>query len=53
MACEYTDPDDVLSDAIIAGVGHVKVQERLLEQGSDFTLTKVLSIGRQYENSYS
>ena len=34
MDCEYTDPDDVLIDAIIDGVRHVKVQERLLDQGS-------------------
>ncbi|XP_062601691.1 uncharacterized protein K02A2.6-like [Saccostrea cucullata] len=74
MDCEYTNPDDVLIDAImdiceiapslksdvhcplfrkcpIAGVRHVKVQERLLDQGSDLTLAKALSIGRQYENS--
>nr|XP_022311305.1 uncharacterized protein K02A2.6-like [Crassostrea virginica] len=51
MDCEYTDPDDVLIDAIIAGVRHVKVQERLLDQGSDLTLANALSIGRQYENS--
>jgi hypothetical protein len=42
---------DVLIDAIIAGVRYVKVQERLLDQGSDLTLAKALSIGRQYENS--
>ena len=53
MDCEYTDPDDVLIDDIIAGVRHVKVQERLLDQGSDFILSKVLSIRRQYENSQS
>ena len=54
MDCEYTDPDDVLIDAlIIAGVRHAKVLERLLNQGSDFTFAKVLSIGRQYENSLS
>jgi hypothetical protein len=51
MDCEYGDPDDVLIDAIIAGVRHVKVQERLLDQGSDLTLAKALSIGQQYENS--
>ena len=53
MDCEYTDPDDVLIAAIIAGVRHVKVQERHLDQGSDLTLAKALSIGHQYENSQS
>ena len=48
----HVDPDDVLIDAIIAGVWHMKVQERLLDQGSDLT-PKALSIGRQYENSQS
>lgn len=51
MDCEYTDPEDVLIDCIIAGVRHMKVQERLLDQGSDLTLAKALTIGRQYENS--
>lgn len=51
MDCEYTDQEDVLIDCIIAGVRHMKVQERLLDQGSDLTLAKALSIGRQYENS--
>ena len=51
MDCEYTDTDDVLIDAIIAGVRHVKVQERFLDQGSDLTLAKPLSIGRQYDHN--
>lgn len=29
----------------------MKVQERLLDQGSDLTLAYALSIGRQYENA--
>ena len=49
--CEYTDPDDVLINAIITGVRHAQVLVRLLDQGSDLTLAKALSIGRQYENS--
>lgn len=32
MNCEYTDPEDILIDAIIAEVRHMKVQERLLDQ---------------------
>ena len=31
----------------------MKVQERLLDKGSDLTLAKALTIGRQYENSQS
>jgi len=31
MDCEYADPDDMLIDAIIAGVKEKRVQERLLE----------------------
>ena len=45
-----TVPDDVLIDAIIPEVKHVKVQERLLNQGSNPTVAKALSIGHQYEN---
>ena len=51
MDCDYTNPDDILVDAIIAGVRHIKVQERLLDQGNDLSLAKTLDIGRQYENS--
>lgn len=51
MDCEYTIPEDVLIDAIIAGVRHMKVQEILLDQVSDLTLAKALSISRQYANS--
>lgn len=51
MDCEYADTDDILVDAIIAGVAHTKVRERLLDQGHDLTLAKTLQIGRQYELS--
>ena len=51
MDCEYADTDDILIDAIIAGVAHKKVQERLLDQGQGLTLAKTLDIGRQYEMS--
>ncbi|XP_062574567.1 uncharacterized protein LOC134236415 [Saccostrea cucullata] len=51
MDCEYADTDDILIDAVIAGVSHKKVQERLLDQGQGLTLAKTLEIGRQYEMS--
>ncbi|XP_021374310.1 uncharacterized protein K02A2.6-like [Mizuhopecten yessoensis] len=51
MDCEYTDSNNVLIDLIIAGVKHKKVQERLLDQGQDITLTKAIQIGQQYELS--
>lgn len=53
MDCEYADTDDILIDAIIAGVAHKKVQERLLDQGQGLNLAKTLDIGRQYEMSQS
>ena len=51
MDCEYNDPDDILVDAIIDGVQHPRVQEKLLDQGQNLTLTKALEIGRQFEMS--
>ena len=46
MDCEYADTDDILIDAIIAGVSHRKAQERLLDQGQELSLAKTLEIGR-------
>lgn len=51
MDCEYTNPDDMLIDGIIAGVYEKKVQERLLDQGETLTLDKALEIAQQYEMS--
>lgn len=51
MDCEYPDPDDMLIDAIIAGVREKRVQERLLDKGEDLTLPKVLEITQQFELS--
>ncbi|XP_031436483.1 uncharacterized protein LOC105909398 [Clupea harengus] len=51
MNCEYTDPDDMLIDAIIAGVRDKRVKERLLERGEDLTLNKAIGITQQFEAS--
>lgn len=51
MDCEYGDPDDMLIDAIIAGVREKRVQERLLEKGEDLRLPKAIEIAQQFELS--
>lgn len=49
LDCEYSNPDDILIDAIIEGVYEKKLQEKLLYQGEELTLAKALTIGQQYE----
>lgn len=51
MDCAYAEPDDMLIDAIIAGVFEKRVQERLLDKGEDLTLAKAIEIPQQYEMS--
>lgn len=51
MDCEYADSDDMLIDAIIAGVREKRVQERLLEKGEDLILCKAIEIAQQHESS--
>lgn len=51
MDCAYADPDDMLIDAIIAGVREKRVQERLLDKGEELTLAKAIEIPQQYEMS--
>lgn len=51
MDCEYADSDDMLIDAIIAGVREKRVQERLLDKGEDLNLAKALEIPQQFEMS--
>ncbi|KAG7522845.1 hypothetical protein JOB18_001506 [Solea senegalensis] len=51
MDCEYADSDDMLIDAIIAGVKEKRVQERLLDKGEDLTLAKAIEIPQQFEMS--
>ena len=51
MDCEYADSDDMLIDAIIAGVRETRVQERLLDKGEDLTLAKAIEIPQQFEMS--
>lgn len=49
MDCEYVDPDDMLIDAIIAGVQVKRIQERLFDKGEDLTLPKAIEIAQQFE----
>ncbi|KAM3619380.1 uncharacterized protein V6R79_007200 [Siganus canaliculatus] len=51
MDCEYVDSDDMLIDAIIAGIREKRVQERLLDRGEDLTLAKAVEIPQQFEMS--
>ena len=51
MDCEYANSDDILIEAIIPGVAHKKVQERLLDHSQGLTLAKTLAIGREYQMS--
>jgi hypothetical protein len=53
MDCEYTDNDDILTDLIINGAKHHKVQEKLLDQGQKLTLAKAIEIGQRFELSQS
>ncbi|KAL7374435.1 hypothetical protein ABVT39_000466 [Epinephelus coioides] len=51
MDCEYADSDNMLIDAIIAGVREKRVQERLLDKGEDLMLAKDIEIPQQFEMS--
>lgn len=51
LDCEYADSDDMLIDAIIAGVKEKRVQERLLDKGEELTLAKAIEIPQQFEMS--
>lgn len=52
MDCEqHTDPDDLLIDAIIAGVREKRIQEWLLERGESLMLIKAVELSQQYEIS--
>ena len=51
MACEYVDSDDILIDAIIAGVAHVAQESAGTTTWPSLILSKTLDIGRQYELS--
>ena len=53
MDCAYTDPDDMLIDAIIDGVYETKLQERLLDRGEAITLAKTIEICQQFDASKS
>ena len=51
MDCEYADSEDMLIDAIIAGIREKRVQERLFDKGEDLTLAKAIEIPQQFEMS--
>ncbi|VDI72879.1 Hypothetical predicted protein [Mytilus galloprovincialis] len=51
MDCDYGNTEDILIDLIISGVKHSKVQERMLDKGSDLTIAKAIEIGQQFELS--
>lgn len=51
MDCDYTNTEDILTDLIISGVRHAKVQERMLDKGSDLNIAKAIEIGQQFELS--
>lgn len=51
MDWEYTDPDNMLVDAIIMGVTEKRVQERLLERGGSLTLIKAMELPQQDKTS--
>lgn len=49
MDCQY--PDDMLIDAIIAGVREKRVQEQLLGRGEELTLPEAIENPQQFEMS--
>ena len=51
MDCEYVHSDDILIDAIIAGVAYVAQESAGTTTWPSLTLSKTLDIGRQYELS--
>ena len=51
--CEYTDDNRMLRDAIVLRSVSSTVTERCLEQGTELTLEKAITIGRNHEISQS
>lgn len=51
MDCKYLDNNDIIIDLIISEVTQSKIQELLLDLGSDLTLVKAIEIGQQFELS--
>ena len=49
--CGYTQPEEMVRDRIVIGCKSQKVRERLIEQGSDLSLTKAIEIGLTMELS--
>lgn len=49
--CEYTEPNNMLIDAVIVGVKEKRVHKRLLDKGENLTLAKAIEILQQTELS--
>ena len=49
--CEYDKPDEMVRDRIVIGVNSQKVREKLLEEGSQLTLQKSVTIAHNHELS--
>jgi len=48
---EYVKPDEMVSDRIVCGSKIPKVREKLINQGSELTLEKIIEIARLFEMS--
>ncbi|CAC5373014.1 unnamed protein product [Mytilus coruscus] len=49
--CQYANPDRMVRDRIVIGTKSSKVKEKLINEGSEFTLEKASDIARTYELS--
>jgi len=49
--CGYGDPDEIVRDRVIIGCHSAKTREKPIQEGSDLTLEKAISIARTDEMS--
>ena len=42
--CGYGDPDDMVRDRVVIGCHSTKTRDKLIQEGSDFTLEKAIDI---------
>ncbi|XP_068728069.1 uncharacterized protein [Montipora capricornis] len=49
--CAFKEPDEMMRDRIVFGTNSHKIREKLINQGKDLTLDKVVEIARTYELS--
>ena len=47
--CTYDKPDEMVRDRLVAGIISTKLRDKLLNVGSDLTLTKTLDLARTHE----